>query len=203
MNKSRSIPEELIKVKAHEIWKKRLHEGRGGTPKDSRIEAKKYLENHRWEVLWWQANNTLRLFRNFLSLFGDPGSRDFALEVVKTLGISLTAFGLLFSVWEGLEDRRLTQERLLTERFSKAVEQLGKDTTTVRIGAIYALERIARDSDKDHWTIMEVLTSYVRENSSLPSELKQHPQNQQEREQRQKELEKLSREWLNCKPITS
>ncbi len=35
----------------------------------------------------------------------------------------------------------------------------------VRLGGIYALERIARDSPKDHWTIMEVLTAYVRENS--------------------------------------
>ncbi len=107
--------------------------------------------------------------------------------------IGLTAFGLLFSVWEGLEDRRLTQERLVTERFSKAVEQLGQDKDiTVRIGGIYALERIAKDYDEDHWTIMEVLSSYVRKNSSLPPELKQIPQNKQEREQRQKELEKLS-----------
>ncbi len=33
------------------------------------------------------------------------------------------------------------------------------------MGAIYALERIAKDSPKDHWTIMEVLTSLVREKS--------------------------------------
>lgn len=36
----------------------------------------------------------------------------------------------------------------------------------LRLGAIYALERIARDSWKDHWPIMEVLTAYIRENSS-------------------------------------
>jgi uncharacterized protein YjbI with pentapeptide repeats len=35
----------------------------------------------------------------------------------------------------------------------------------VRLGAIYALERIARESKKDHWSIMEVLCAYVRENS--------------------------------------
>jgi hypothetical protein len=35
----------------------------------------------------------------------------------------------------------------------------------VRLGGIYALERIARDSPRDHWTIMEVLTAYVRENA--------------------------------------
>ena len=33
----------------------------------------------------------------------------------------------------------------------------------VRLGGIYALERIAFDSPRDHWTIVEVLTAYVRE----------------------------------------
>lgn len=35
----------------------------------------------------------------------------------------------------------------------------------VRIGAIYALERIAQDSLRDHIQIMEILCAYVRENS--------------------------------------
>jgi hypothetical protein len=36
----------------------------------------------------------------------------------------------------------------------------------VRLGGIYALERIARDSPKrDYSTVMEVLTAYVRENT--------------------------------------
>jgi len=37
----------------------------------------------------------------------------------------------------------------------------------VRIGGIYALERIARDSARDHPTVMEVLTAFVREHSPL------------------------------------
>jgi anion-transporting ArsA/GET3 family ATPase len=39
----------------------------------------------------------------------------------------------------------------------------------VVIGGIYSLERIAKDSPKDQWTIMEVLTSYIRKNSPIPS----------------------------------
>lgn len=61
---------------------------------------------------------------------------------------------------------RLTQEGQITDRFTKAITQLGdKDKLEVRLGGIYALERIANDSEKDHWTIMEVLTAYVRENA--------------------------------------
>lgn len=33
------------------------------------------------------------------------------------------------------------------------------------LSGIYALERIAQDSKKDHWPIMEILTAYVRENA--------------------------------------
>jgi len=40
----------------------------------------------------------------------------------------------------------------------------------VRIGAIYALERIAQDSDRDHVQIMEILCAYIRQNSPAPAE---------------------------------
>jgi Pentapeptide repeats (8 copies) len=38
----------------------------------------------------------------------------------------------------------------------------------VRIGGIYALERVARDSARDHPTVMEVLTAFIREHSREP-----------------------------------
>lgn len=70
---------------------------------------------------------------------------------------------------------KVTQEGQITERFTRAIEQLGASTEKgekrleLRLGGIYALERIARDSPRDHVTIMEVLTAYVRENASLVS----------------------------------
>ena len=53
----------------------------------------------------------------------------------------------------------------VTDRYTKAIEQLGSDKLDVRIGGIYALERIARDSARDHPTVMEVLTAFIREHS--------------------------------------
>ena len=35
----------------------------------------------------------------------------------------------------------------------------------MRIGAIYALERVARDSATDHPTVMEILAAFIREHS--------------------------------------
>lgn len=66
------------------------------------------------------------------------------------------------------ENLRVTEEGKLTERFSKAVELLGSEKLDIRLGGIYALERIARDSKKDHWTVVEILTAFVREN--VPNE---------------------------------
>lgn len=59
MNRSPSIPEELIKIKAQEFWKKRQGGGRYGTPEDSRIEARQYLEKHPWQVWQWQLRKTI------------------------------------------------------------------------------------------------------------------------------------------------
>lgn len=72
----------------------------------------------------------------------------------------------------------LTRQGNITERFTRAVEMLGamrdvkKDgkeisepNLEVRLGGIYALERLAQDSIRDLPTIIELLCGYVRENS--------------------------------------
>jgi hypothetical protein len=53
--------------------------------------------------------------------------------------------------------------RRITESFSKAIEQLGSDKLEVRLGGVYALERISQESPQDYWTVMENLTAFVRE----------------------------------------
>ncbi|HTG16715.1 MAG TPA: pentapeptide repeat-containing protein [Blastocatellia bacterium] len=57
----------------------------------------------------------------------------------------------------------LSREGQITERFTKAIEQLGSDKLQIQLGGIYALERVARDSETHYWPIMEVLTTYLRE----------------------------------------
>ncbi|MFI5353196.1 MAG: pentapeptide repeat-containing protein [Candidatus Binatales bacterium] len=70
---------------------------------------------------------------------------------------------------QATETARIAQEGLITECFARAIEQLGTDKMGVRLGAIYSLERIAHDSKRDHWPIMEVLTAYVRDRFPLGS----------------------------------
>ena len=100
----------------------------------------------------------------------------------KTLSqIVLSVFGILLIYFTWRRTRAaestltLTQQSDITDRYTKAIEQLGKmdgnrPNLEVRLGAVYALGRVASDSIPDHWPIMEVLTAYVRHNAPLNSE---------------------------------
>jgi uncharacterized protein YjbI with pentapeptide repeats len=76
-----------------------------------------------------------------------------------------------------LEETRRANERThdrereaqLTERYTRAVDQLGSASLDVRLGGIYALERLARDSPPDQPTIVEVLSAFARVHSTDPA----------------------------------
>ena len=75
------------------------------------------------------------------------------------------------------------EQGLITDRINNAVTGLGVEKTVkqtapdgkitentdanieVRLGAVYALERISQDSDRDHMQIMEILCAYIRTNA--------------------------------------
>jgi hypothetical protein len=134
-----------------------------------------------WLLPRWQAERSQGL---------TPESRfDRENEARKTLAQIIGGVLVLAGLYSSLQTFSLQQHTLslqqntfdlqragqITDRFTKAIEKLGavetgpdgkpKINLEVRLGGIYALERIARDSPTDHWTIMEVLSTYVRENS--------------------------------------
>ena len=86
--------------------------------------------------------------------------------IAQLLGGAFLLSGLYFT-WQNV---LIAREGKITDRYSKAIEHLADERITVRIGGIYALERIARDSRRDHLTVMEVLTAFVRENSRFDRE---------------------------------
>ncbi|MEO1509811.1 MAG: pentapeptide repeat-containing protein, partial [Cyanobacteria bacterium J06633_23] len=86
------------------------------------------------------------------------------------------------------KESTLTKSRLIAERFSRAIEQLGSENIHVRLGGIYSLEQIARDSPEYHWTVMEVLTAFIRDKSPA----KKH----QEFEQKQSQKLTLAERYL-------
>jgi uncharacterized protein YjbI with pentapeptide repeats len=66
------------------------------------------------------------------------------------------------------EQLEIAQQGQVTERFTRATDQLGHAEPNVRLGGIYALERIANDSPGYRTTIAEVLTAFVRGHAPLP-----------------------------------
>jgi len=99
-------------------------------------------------------------------------ARDAARGRLLAFGAGLFAAGaLIYTARNFTLSRRavqITEQGQVTDRYTKAIEQLGSDTLDVRIGGIYALERVARDSPRDHPTIMEVLVAFVHEHSQEP-----------------------------------
>jgi Pentapeptide repeats (8 copies) len=57
----------------------------------------------------------------------------------------------------------LMQSGQITDRFMRGIEHLGSSSSQVRIGAIFALERIARESPSDRPHIVSTLAALVRE----------------------------------------
>ena len=103
-------------------------------------------------------------------------ARDAARGRLLTLGAGLFAAGaLVYTARNFTISRRiveltlrtveLSEQGQVTDRYTKAIEQLGSDKLDVRIGGIYALERVARDSARDHPAVVEVLAAFVREHS--------------------------------------
>ena len=97
--------------------------------------------------------------------------RESAIDAIRgrllQLGAGLVIAGGL--VYTGLTFR-LNREGHVTDRYTKAIDQLGSDRLDVRLGAIYALERIMIDSARDHPTIVEVLAAFVRVHAPLNTE---------------------------------
>jgi Pentapeptide repeats (8 copies) len=88
--------------------------------------------------------------------------------MVLLLGAYLTWRQTQLSRAASREELQLTREGQLTDRFTRAVDQLGSKDVAVRVGGIYALGRIADESITDRASIADLLTAYVRRNATWP-----------------------------------
>lgn len=143
-------------------------------------------------VVWiWLLGATLwGLWQVFNGVEGAPlagGSLGLGALIAAFLGAPFVIYGTYLRH----KTQRLEQEGHMTDRITKAVEQLGTEKTIkepdgagktvertvpnieVRMGAILSLERIAQDSTmhdkgRDHVRVMEILCAYIRENTTTP-----------------------------------
>ena len=87
-------------------------------------------------------------------------ARDAARGRLLGLGAGLFAAGTLVYT---ARNYALSRQGQVTDRYAKAIEQVASPERNARIGGIYALERIARDSPRDYGTIMDFLTEFIRD----------------------------------------
>jgi uncharacterized protein YjbI with pentapeptide repeats len=84
------------------------------------------------------------------------------------VGASVTLRQIRETATASRNQLKLSEQGQFTDRYTKAIDQLdNKKALAVRLGGLYALERIARDSPPDRATIAEVLCTYAR--SAPPS----------------------------------
>ena len=162
------IPYGLIQAKAYELWQIRGEKNGEPTYRDW-YAAKEYLKTERElnnvqkDLLSLREKNSLAIVIGIIAGVGSI----FVGFLNYRLGLKKLQIDLDRSQRELEAELAQNQEKLTTELFIKAIEQLGNNDITVRIGGMYGLGQIAKDFSKRHWQIMHILTSYIREKSAL------------------------------------
>lgn len=86
---------------------------------------------------------------------------------VAGLGLYYTHHTLQHTRVRDQQQTELTREGQVTDRYVEAIKLLSADHPTQRLGGIYSLERIMRDSEKDHATVVAVLAAFIRQHARL------------------------------------
>jgi pentapeptide repeat protein len=87
-----------------------------------------------------------------------------AATIVTLVGVGLTfVVGALNLIVQRQGQQWQKSQEWITDRFTKAIEHLGNENQQVRIGAIFELEQIARDSVAYRPPIVSTLAAFVRQ----------------------------------------
>lgn len=70
------------------------------------------------------------------------------------------------SVGQSGEQLRIAERGQVTGRFNASIGNLASPALDIRLGGIYGLERLMRDSPDDQPTVVTLLTAYVREHAN-------------------------------------
>jgi hypothetical protein len=95
-------------------------------------------------------------------------------EIRRTIIQMLGGSFVLASVFFTYETVRISQQSLtltergqITERFTRAIDQMGSGELDVAAGGIYALGQIARESETEYHPIMDILIAFIHRHSPL------------------------------------
>ncbi|WP_205574510.1 pentapeptide repeat-containing protein [Streptomyces sp. CC0208] len=88
--------------------------------------------------------------------------------LATTASLAVAAFAWV-SIRQVDSEQHITREGQIADRFNAAVEHIGDDSEDVRLGGVYALQRIMQDSPRDQPTVIDVLSAYIRAHAPKPT----------------------------------
>ena len=95
------------------------------------------------------------------------GGQDSLSTTIRNLGLVIGGvIAILLAMWRSKVAERqaaISQQGLSNERYQKGAEMLGNAALSVRLGGIYALQRLAEEQpDKYHLLVMNLLCAFAR-----------------------------------------
>ncbi|QIP72086.1 pentapeptide repeat-containing protein [Streptomyces sp. VN1] len=93
-----------------------------------------------------------------------------AASTLAALGTLAVIVFTWLSIQQVDDEQALTREGQVTDRYNAAVTNIGADSLEVRLGGIYALQRIMEDSPRDQPSIVNVLSNYIRNHAKKPKQ---------------------------------
>ncbi|MER5934239.1 pentapeptide repeat-containing protein [Streptomyces sp. NPDC002054] len=110
----------------------------------------------------------------------ESGSRHRRWGLVASMLPGAAALAAVLFSWiqvgQASRELRISDEGQITNRFNTAISHLGASSVHVRIGGIYALDRIVQDSPRDNPAVTSVLSAYVRDRAPLPTQTPAQPE---------------------------
>ena len=100
-------------------------------------------------------------------LRGEPNRMESGSTTVRNLGLLIAGLiALPLAIWRSWVAQRqadTAQQNLLNERYRQGAEMLDSEILSVRLGGIYALQRLAVENPKQyHVQVMQLLCAFVR-----------------------------------------
>lgn len=81
----------------------------------------------------------------------------------------LAALAALLFTWmqvgQASKELHISEQGQITNRFNAAIGNMGSQSLDIRLGGIYALQRIMQDSARDHPTVVSVLAAFVQQHA--------------------------------------
>ena len=85
--------------------------------------------------------------------------------IIALVFASLSVRATNSQLQETRQQLQTTEQGQITDRYNAAITNLGSSSVDVRLGGIYALQRIMQDSPRDQPTVVAVLCAFVRDHA--------------------------------------